>query len=92
MILAPSSGIEENIISTVSIAVLDDGDLDIKAVQLKRLAAYERDCYRRALQKLEELGTGEKIMKGLKAYCNVADLYGEIHAVEDISPKLVRCC
>lgn len=66
-------------------------DLERRTDQLRRLAAYERKCYRGALEELGESGTNEQMMRGWRAYCNVADLYGEIYAMEDISPRLERC-
>lgn len=69
----------------------EEDDLQKKLEQLKRLAAYERDCYKMALAKLKDLGIGERVIKGLKAFCNSVDLFGEIYAMEDISPSLERC-
>lgn len=69
----------------------EEDDLQKKLEQLKRLAAYERDCAKMAFAKLSELGLHERVVEGLKFFCNAVDLFGEIYAMEDISPSLERC-
>ena len=65
-------------------------DLDERRRQLKNLAEYEREAYGRAFERLQGLGTEERVMKGIRAFCNVTELYAEIYAMEDISPRLAR--
>ncbi|KAL9039004.1 MAG: hypothetical protein Q9214_005053 [Letrouitia sp. 1 TL-2023] len=66
-----------------------DDDVAVKTHDLRLLAAYERSAYQTALARLQDLVPG-KVLRGLRAYCNVVDLYGEIYAMEDISPRLAR--
>lgn len=69
----------------------EDDDVGARVTMLGRIARYERECYERPLGRLRELGLDGRLMRGLRAYCNVADLYGQIYAMEDISPRLERC-
>ncbi|KAI4209555.1 MAG: hypothetical protein LQ351_007546 [Letrouitia transgressa] len=66
-----------------------DDEVAVKSHDLRLLAAYERSAYQTALARLQDLVPG-KVHHGLRAYCNVVDLYGEIYAMEDISPRLAR--
>lgn len=72
--------------------ITEEGDdLQNRLQQLKRLAAYERGCAKVAFTKLCELGVADEVMKGLKAFCNAVDLFGQIYAMEDLTPGLERC-
>ncbi|KAL9032875.1 MAG: hypothetical protein Q9214_007775, partial [Letrouitia sp. 1 TL-2023] len=63
-------------------------DLEAKTQQLQRLAKFEKEGYERALERLRALGTDERKIMGMKAFSNTAELYGEIYAMEDITPRL----
>ncbi|KAL8670983.1 MAG: hypothetical protein Q9168_004497 [Polycauliona sp. 1 TL-2023] len=69
----------------------EEEDLQTKLRSLRRLAAYERGCAEVALEKLNKAGVAEKVLRGLKACSNAVDLFGQIYAMEDISPSLERC-
>ncbi|KAL8803019.1 MAG: hypothetical protein Q9182_003445 [Xanthomendoza sp. 2 TL-2023] len=58
-------------------------DLQSKLQRLRRLAGYERECYRRALERLEGLDIHDRVIKGLRAFCNFLDLMGQVYAMED---------
>ncbi|KAL9030546.1 MAG: hypothetical protein Q9180_006893 [Flavoplaca navasiana] len=69
----------------------EEDDLQERLQQLRRLAAYERQCAKVAFARLGESGVADKVMKGLKAFCNAVDLFGQIYAMEDLTPGLERC-
>ncbi|KAI4213347.1 MAG: hypothetical protein LQ351_004088 [Letrouitia transgressa] len=62
--------------------------LEAKTQQLQRLAKFEKEAYGRSLERLQALGTDEKKIMGIRAFSNMAELYAEIYAMEDISPRL----
>ncbi|KAI4234844.1 MAG: hypothetical protein L6R40_006633 [Gallowayella cf. fulva] len=69
----------------------DDDDMERRLGQLRRLAGYERECYGKALERLRQVpGMREKVVRGLEAYCTMNDFYGELYAMEDLSPRLGR--
>ncbi|KAL8913002.1 MAG: hypothetical protein Q9171_002070 [Xanthocarpia ochracea] len=88
---------KENNLNSVDFPEFDttakEDDLQGRIEQLKRLAAYERECSKVALANLSELGVNDKVIKGLKAFCNAVDLFGQIYAMEDtvIALRLERC-
>ncbi|KAL8900626.1 MAG: hypothetical protein Q9192_000970 [Flavoplaca navasiana] len=88
---------KEHSLNSVDFPEFDTGsteeaeDLQNRLQQLKRLADYERDCAKVAFARLGELGVADKDMKGLKGFCNAVDLFGQIYAMEDLTPGLKRC-
>ncbi|KAL8875879.1 MAG: hypothetical protein Q9198_005827 [Flavoplaca austrocitrina] len=88
---------KEHNLNSVDFPEIDTGsmeeaeDLQDRLQQLNRLAAYERDCAKVAFARLGELGVADKVMKGLKGFCNAVDLFGQIYAMEDLTPGLERC-
>ncbi|KAL8882666.1 MAG: hypothetical protein Q9198_000379 [Flavoplaca austrocitrina] len=88
---------KEHNLNSVDFSEFDSGsteeaeDLQNRLQQLKRLAAYERDCAKVAFARLGELGVADRVMKGLKGFCNVVDLCGQVYAMEDLTPALERC-
>ncbi|KAL8685093.1 MAG: hypothetical protein Q9224_005969, partial [Gallowayella concinna] len=67
-----------------------DDDLRRRLEILRRLAGYERECYQRALEKLSGLGIHDRVLKGLRAFCNLVDIYGQIYAMEDPGIRVER--
>ncbi|KAL8818887.1 MAG: hypothetical protein Q9223_002566 [Gallowayella weberi] len=61
----------------------EEEELQRKLQKLRRLAGYERECCRRALERLEGLDIHDQVIKGLRAYFNLLDLMGQIYAMED---------
>ena len=52
--------------------------------KLLRLTEYERDCYKLALSRLNEM-LEKRVMKALTSFSNTAELYGQIYVKRDIS-------
>ncbi|KAL8955969.1 MAG: hypothetical protein Q9193_006362, partial [Seirophora villosa] len=81
---------KENNLNSVDFPEFDTTDqedvLESRIKQLKRLAAYERECAKNALAKLIQMDVDEQVVRALKAYCNAVDLYGEIYAMQDVTP------
>ncbi|KAL9609062.1 MAG: hypothetical protein Q9167_006141 [Letrouitia subvulpina] len=65
-------------------------DLEARTQQLQRLAEFEKEAYGRALERLRALGTEERKIMGMRAFSNMAELYAEIYAMEDITPRLAK--
>lgn len=88
---------KENNLNSVDFPEFDsmatEDDLQERIEQLKRVAAYERECSKVAFARLSGLGVNDKVMKGLKAFCHAVDLFGQIYKMEDsvISLRLERC-
>ncbi|KAI4192653.1 MAG: hypothetical protein LQ348_003080 [Seirophora lacunosa] len=86
---------KENNLNSVDFPEFDttdqEDDLESRIEQLKGLAAYERECAKNALAKLIQMDVDERVVWALKAYCNAVDLYGEIYAMQDVTPSLARC-
>ena len=63
--------------------------LDVSAAKtkLEHVAAFERECYQMVMRRLETL-VDLKISRSLQTYCNDVDLFGQLYAVDDPSPKM----
>ena len=65
---------------------LRDSEEALKA-RLFSLAAYERKCLELTLHELETL-TNERVMRFMRTFVNVTDLYGQIYVEKDIASRV----
>ena len=61
-------------------------ELELKS-KLLRLAEYERDCCKKALNHLDKL-LEKRVTKALTSFSNTAELYGQLYVVRDISSRM----
>ena len=61
-------------------------ELELKS-KLLRLAEYERDCFKKALNHLGEM-LEKRVTKALTSFSNTAELYGQLYVVRDISARM----
>ena len=60
---------------------------DVLKASLFDLAAYERKCLEMTLNELETL-TDERVMRFMRTFVNVTDLYGQIYVEKDIASRV----
>ena len=83
---------QENNLNSIDFAEFgaESDNIETKTQELQRLAEYEKEAYSIALERLKELSLDERKVRGIRALCNMGELYAEIYAMEDITPRLAR--
>ena len=65
----------------------EEEEEDRRKADLMYLAEYERECLNRAISQLGEL-VEKEVMKKVRLFVNVTDLYGQIYVARDIASRM----
>ena len=67
-----------------------DEDLRGKMAQLRHLGDYEIECSKMVMASLSGLKLDPRVLRGMKAFRNSVDLYGQMYGMKDFSPELEK--